>query len=95
MGLSIVKNLSRRTAPKFDTHVRIDTLTLHFFAHPTPGSLGGNLLLKIFRDNFDLSTALFHVSMYRQCARKVGTRANSALIRYYLPRLKLSEGTNA
>ena len=27
-GLSIVKNLSRRTAPKFGTHVRIDTLTL-------------------------------------------------------------------
>ena len=51
--------------------------------------------------NFDLSTALFHVAMYRQFARKVGTSANSALIRYYLPRLKLSistcvnEGTNA
>ena len=28
--------------------------------------------------------------MYRQYARKVGTSANSALIRYYLPRLKLS-----
>ena len=24
--------------------------------------------------NFDLSTALFHVTMYRQFARKVGTR---------------------
>ena len=51
--------------------------------------------------NFDLSTAQFHVTMYRQFARKVGTSANSALIRYYLPRLKLSsstrvsEGTNA
>ena len=51
--------------------------------------------------NFDLSTALFHVTMYRQFARKVDTCANSALIRYYLPRLKLfssthvSEGTNA
>ena len=51
--------------------------------------------------NFDLSTALFHVSMYRQFVRKVGTSANSAPIRYYLPRLKLSssthvsEGTNA
>ena len=51
--------------------------------------------------NFDLSTALFHVTMYRQFARKVGTSANSALIRYYLPCLKLSssnhisEGTNA
>ena len=48
-----------------------------------------------------LSTALFHVTMYRQFARKVGTSANSAVIRYYLPRLKLSsstrvsEGTNA
>ena len=51
--------------------------------------------------HFDLSTALFQVSMYWQFARKVGTSTNSALIRYYLPRLKLSsstrvsEGTNA
>ena len=51
--------------------------------------------------NFDLPTALFHVTMYRQFARKVCSSANSALIRYYLPRLKLSsstrvcEGTNA
>ena len=51
--------------------------------------------------NFDCSTALFHVTMYMQFARKVGTSANLALIRYYLPRLKLSistrvsEGTNA
>ena len=45
--------------------------------------------------NFDLSTALFHVTMYRQSARKVGTSANSALIRYYLPRLKLSSLTLA
>ena len=50
---------------------------------------------------FDCSTALFQVTMNRQFARKVGTSANSALIRYYLPRLKLSsssrdsEGTNA
>ena len=45
--------------------------------------------------NFDISTALFHVTMqaYRQFARKVGTSANSALIRYYLPRLKLSSST--
>ena len=40
--------------------------------------------------SFGLSTALFHVTMYRQYARKVGTSANSALIHYYLPRLKLS-----
>ena len=53
--------------------------------------------------NFDCSTALFHVTMYRQFARKVGTSANSALIRYYLGLLRLklssstrvSEGTNA
>ena len=45
--------------------------------------------------NFDLSTALFHVTMYRQFARKVGTSANSVLIRYYLPRLKLSSSTLA
>ena len=40
--------------------------------------------------SFDLLTALFHVAMYRQYAQKVGTSANSTLIRYYLPRLKLS-----
>ena len=40
--------------------------------------------------SFGLSTALFHVTMYRQYARKVGTSANSALIRYYLQSLKLS-----
>ena len=39
--------------------------------------------------NFDLSTALFHV------AQRVGTSANSALIRYYLLRLKLSSSTLA
>ena len=27
-GYILLKNLSRRTAPKFGTHVRIDTLTL-------------------------------------------------------------------
>ena len=43
--------------------------------------------------NFDCTTALFQVTMYRQFARKVGTRANSALIRYYLLRLKLSGST--
>ena len=45
--------------------------------------------------SFDLWTALFHVTMYRQFARKVGTSANSALIRYYLPRFKLSSSTLA
>ena len=31
--------------------------------------------------NFDCSTALVHVTMYKQFARKAGTSANSALIR--------------
>ena len=41
-GLYIVKNLSRRIAPKFRTHVRIDTLPLKkikMLTHPTPGGL--------------------------------------------------------
>ena len=43
-GLYIVKNLSRRIAPKFGTHVRIDTLTLKkikMLTHPTPGGIRG------------------------------------------------------
>ena len=43
-GLYIVKNLSRRIAPKFGTHVRIDTLTLKQIkklTHPTPGGFRG------------------------------------------------------
>ena len=44
--------------------------------------------------NFDCSTALFHVAMYRQFTRKVGTSANLALICYYLSRLKLSSSTH-
>ena len=40
-GIYIVKNLSRRTAPKFGTHVRIDTLTLKKLTHPTPGGFRG------------------------------------------------------
>ena len=31
--------------------------------------------------NFDLSAALFHITIYRQFSRKVDTSANSALIR--------------
>ena len=49
-GLSIVKNLSRRTTPKFGTHARIDTLTLKIWPNPPQGGLEGYLLLKIFRD---------------------------------------------
>ena len=122
-SLTYFGDLLRRTAPKFGTHVRIDTLTLkQKFDPPHPRgviyclkSFATNVII-LTRDesplvyralvvsedsNFDLSTALFHVTMYRQFARKVGTSANSALIRYYLPRLKLSsstrvsEGTNA
>ena len=41
-GLSIVKNLSRPTAPNFGTHMRIDTLTLKKkLTHPTPGGFRG------------------------------------------------------
>ena len=42
---------------------------------------------------WDCTTALFQVPMYRQFARKVGTSTNSAIIRYDLPRLKLSSWT--
>ena len=41
----------------------------------------------------DCTTALFQVTMYRQFARKVGTSANLALIRYYSLSLKLSSST--
>ena len=41
----------------------------------------------------DCTTTPFQFTMYRQFARKVGTSANSALIRYYLLRLKLSSST--
>ena len=47
--------------------------------------------------NVDLSTALFHVTVVQAALFHVtgGTSANSALIRYYLPRLKLSSSTLA
>ena len=39
-SLTYFGDLLRRTAPKFGTHVRIDTLTFtFFFTHPTPGGL--------------------------------------------------------
>ena len=41
---------NRRTAPKFGTHVRIDTLTLNLFYLPHPRGFRGYLLLKIFPD---------------------------------------------
>ena len=48
-GLYIVKNLSRRIASKFGTHVRIDTLTLKklkILSHPTPGGFRGLYIVK-------------------------------------------------
>ena len=42
-----------------------------------------------------VSTSQLHYFMLLCYARKVGTSANSALIRYYLPRLKLSSSTLA
>ena len=42
----------------------------------------------------DCTTAPFQVTMHRQFARKVGASANSALIRNYLPHLKLSSSTS-
>ena len=50
-SLNYFGDLLRRTAPKFGTHVRIDTLTLkQMLTHPTPGGIRGYILLKIFRD---------------------------------------------
>ena len=47
----LISGHDRRTALKFGTHVRIDTLTLKKkLTHPTPGGLGGYILLQIFRD---------------------------------------------
>ena len=41
-GLSIVKNLSRQTAPKFGMHVRIDSLNFKKkLTHPPQRGLGG------------------------------------------------------
>ena len=46
-SLTYFGDLLRRTAPKFGTHVRIDTITLKMLlTHPTLGGLGGYLLLK-------------------------------------------------
>ena len=60
-GYLLVKNLSRRTAPKFDTHVRIDTLTLKKLTHPTPGGFRG---LSIVKKSFAIiSTPQLHYFM--------------------------------
>ena len=47
----LISGHDRRTAPKFGTHVRIDTLTLKKIDPPHHGGgIGGYILLKIFRD---------------------------------------------
>ena len=45
----LISGHDRRIAPKFGTHVRIDTLTLKKIDPPL-GGIGGYILLKIFRD---------------------------------------------
>ena len=48
-GYILLKNLSRRIAPKFRTHVRIDTLPLKKIkklTHPTPGGFRGLYIVK-------------------------------------------------
>ena len=44
----LISGHDRRTAPKFGTHVRIDTLTLkkNFFTHPTPRGFRGLYIVK-------------------------------------------------
>ena len=62
-GLSIVNNISPRTAPKFGTHVRIDTLTLKkikMLTHHTPGGFRGLPIVK---------------NLSRRTAPKFGTHA--------------------
>ena len=72
-------------------------------AHCYPWRVATGLSRRTFRNIVTLGhvisgqarfgTALFQVTMYRQFARKVGTSANSALICYYLLRLRLSRST--
>ena len=45
-SLTYFGDLLRWTAPKFGTHVRIDSLTLIFFTHPTPGGFRGLYIVK-------------------------------------------------
>ena len=47
-SLTYFGDLLRRTAPKFGTHVRIDTLTLKKknLTHPTPGGFRGLSIVK-------------------------------------------------
>ena len=73
-GLSIVKILSRRTAPKFGTHVRIDTLTLKNVTHPTPGGCRGlNCLARLalarertpsVSNKYNINSVLFVLYIY-------------------------------
>ena len=45
-SLTYFGDLLRRTAPKFGTHVRIHTLTLHKNTHPIPGGFRGLYIVK-------------------------------------------------
>ena len=56
----LISGHDRRTAPKFGTHVRIDTLTIKKLTHPTPGGIGGYRLP--FRNKFLDSTEAHNTS---------------------------------
>ena len=61
----LISGHDRRTAPKFGTHVRIDTLTLKKNVDPpTPGGFRGLYIVKNLSRRIDLS---------RQTAPKFGT----------------------
>ena len=64
----------RRTAPKFGTHVRIDTLTLrkNILTHPTPGGFRGLSIVK---------------NLSRRTAPKFGThvRIDTLTLNIFLP----------
>ena len=92
-SLTYFGDLLRRTAPKFGTHVRIDTITLHLvLTHPTQGGLGGYLLLKNlsqrtapkFGKHVRIHTLTFNCFVYPPHPR--GFRGLSCLARLALAR---------
>ena len=99
-GLSIVNNLSRRTAPKFGTHVRIDTLTLKklkIWPNPPEGSLGGYLLLQIFRDvpRPNLARMCGHTLILNKLKKNDPPHPRGVLAVKLSSSTRVSEGTNA
>ena len=64
-GLSIVKNLLWRTAPKFGTHVRIDTLTFKKKISPTPPQRGLGGYLSIVKNLSRWTTPKFGTHVQR------------------------------